>query len=190
MKFDFLVFSSASLLEVTKLNFILDLQLDIRVGIHNATGHHVAVRRLVDRNGRVLVPKSILDGVVSVTMFVSRDRRPREDVLVVICTQLVLRLLFGIARLCLCQALVDILQGLLAGLVALDNDYGSDDKKDDNDNDRSYHHHICSCALFFRYLYVFFDSDGHDLRASFSRVVSNQILFFIIGRVVFGAIGA
>ena len=53
MKFDFLVISSVSLLEVTKLNFILDLQLDIRVGMHIAIGHLVAVRRLVDRNGRV-----------------------------------------------------------------------------------------------------------------------------------------
>ena len=95
MKFDFLVISSVSLLEVTKLNFILDLQLDIRVGMHIAIGHLVAVRRLVDRNGRVRVPKSILDEVVSDTMFVSRDRRPREDVLVVIRTQLVLWLLFG-----------------------------------------------------------------------------------------------
>ena len=97
MKFDIFSVSSVSLLEVTKLNFILDLQLDIRVGIHNATGHHVAVRRLVDSNGRVLVPKSILDGVVSDTVFVSRDGRPREDVLVVVRTQLVLCLLFGIA---------------------------------------------------------------------------------------------
>ena len=97
-----LVISSDSLLEVTKLNIVLDLQLSIRVS-------HVAVGRLVDRN--VCAAKSVFNHVgVGDTMLLSRNRRPCEDVFVVVSTQLVLLRLFRDARLCLCQVLMDVLQ--------------------------------------------------------------------------------